>query len=688
MLRREGIRVKNDDRLKTVIFSGTTEGRELSDRLSDAGVPHTVCVATEYGEMMQHKGDHVLILEGRKDVTDMEALFDDGVKIVADATHPFATQVSENIKKAIGDRDIRYIRVLRECMEDKDYPDNVTLYDDIRGCFESAAGYEGNVLFTTGSKDIGLIREAFTDISRVYVRILPSVAAIEACEKAGIRNDHIIALHGPFNADTNLALIKQYDIACMVSKESGRTGGLDEKIKASVLAGIPCLLIRHPDEKCGVSADEAYKAITEDKFRTERTVKRHIHFDLIGMGMGSLDGMTCEAKKAVESADVIFGASRLIEPFGGVKKHDCYTAEDIAKVLAKADGDSVRAAVIYSGDIGLYSGATGFEGKIRELADSMGEYSLSFSRYPGISSVSALAARLGIDYSDAYIYSLHKKNEDKDYADAARKVLTREKSVLLLSSGDDVGALARALTDVHADVTITLAMRLSYDDEKIIELTLKEATKVQGKGLYIAYIKNNAIHRRPLIPYMEDEEFARNKTPMTKGMIRHEIVRLLNLKEGDVLYDVGSGTGSICIEAAALSDTLKVYSFEKDTDALDIQNKNIVKFGIRNIVVKEGEAPGTFARCDTPDSVFIGGSSGRLQDVLEHLKKTKKRIRVVITAVSIETMSEVSGLAADPAVSELKIEQISGSVAKELGDYHLMMSNNPVMIASFYLGGS
>ena len=193
--------------------------------------------------------------------------------------------------------------------------------------------------------------------------------------------------------------------------------------------------------------------------------------------------------------------------------------------------------------------------------------------------------------------------------------------------------------------------------------------------------------KKYLIPYIEDEEFIRDKTPMTKSLVRHEAIRLLKLKEGDVVFDVGSGTGSIAIEVARLSDTLQVYSYEKKEDAISLQKKNIEAFGCSNITLIGGIAPDSFVQEEEPDAVFIGGSTGRLFDILTYLKKCTKDIRVVITAISLETMNEIYELSKDEDVSNLDIRQISESRAQKVGEYHLMKAENAVMIASFDIGG-
>jgi len=188
-----------------------------------------------------------------------------------------------------------------------------------------------------------------------------------------------------------------------------------------------------------------------------------------------------------------------------------------------------------------------------------------------------------------------------------------------------------------------------------------------------------------LIPYYDDADFIRSNIPMTKALIRHESIRLLKLKPGCVMYDIGSGTGSIAIEAAALSETLNIYSIEKKPEAIALQNENINRFSAHNIIRIEGCAPEVLNGLPCPDAVFIGGSSGRLTDILNTLSASGKPIRVVVTAISLETISELNHLSERPDVSNMFIEQIGCSVVKPVGSYKLMQAENPVFLAAFDL---
>ncbi|MBQ9272148.1 MAG: precorrin-6Y C5,15-methyltransferase (decarboxylating) subunit CbiT [Mogibacterium sp.] len=190
-----------------------------------------------------------------------------------------------------------------------------------------------------------------------------------------------------------------------------------------------------------------------------------------------------------------------------------------------------------------------------------------------------------------------------------------------------------------------------------------------------------------LIKTFRDDDFIRGKVPMTKESVRHLSVIKLGLCEGDTVYDIGSGTGSIACEAAAQSGSLEVYAIEMKLEACDLIRQNAAKFGLSNIKVVEGKAPAAFDGLPAPSCAFIGGSSGNLKEILTSLSSVPKGVRVVINAVSLETMAEIQSVLKEFELRDLSIEQISVSKARELGSYHLMTAENPVMIASFTLGG-
>ena len=127
---------------------------------------------------------------------------------------------------------------------------------------------------------------------------------------------------------------------------------------------------------------------------------------------------------------------------------------------------------------------------------------------------------------------------------------------------------------------------------------------------------------------------------MTKGEVRQVSLCSLRLQKDSVLYDIGSGTGSIAVEAAHLSKGIKVYAIEKKEEAVALLAQNKEKFQVANMEIIRGTAPEACNGLEEPTHVFIGGSGGHLMEILEVLAAKKRRIRVVMNAISLETVAE------------------------------------------------
>lgn len=228
--------------MRVVIFGGTTEGRELSAKMAAMGAETVVCVATEYGKAVQEQVSGVQILSGRMDEKEMtEALA--GADLCIDATHPYARDASQNIRMAAKMANIPWHRLLRR---ESGLPPESVVVD----CAEDAArflqGREGNVLLTTGAKELAAF--SLVERQRLYPRVLPLPESLRACEKMEIPRGNIIAMQGPFSRELNAALIRQFSIRWLVTKDGGEAGGFAEKAEAAREMGTCLVVIRRPKE--------------------------------------------------------------------------------------------------------------------------------------------------------------------------------------------------------------------------------------------------------------------------------------------------------------------------------------------------------------------------------------------------------------------------------------------------------
>lgn len=234
--------------MKIVIFGGTTEGRELSKLLAEAGAAVTVCVATEYGEEEQGSVPGVAIRIGPLSTMEKQTLLCD-TDLCVDATHPYARHVSESVKAACEEANVEYIRLLRPACEAVD----ALVFDSAPETASWLKEREGRVLLTTGAKELSAYADL--DPERLIPRVLPSHEALNACEALGIPHRNIIAMQGPFSTELNIALIRQYAVRYIVSKDGGGPGGFPEKLQAAKETGAQLLVLRRPAES-GLGFDE------------------------------------------------------------------------------------------------------------------------------------------------------------------------------------------------------------------------------------------------------------------------------------------------------------------------------------------------------------------------------------------------------------------------------------------------
>ena len=216
-----------------------------------------VCVATEYGESLLPQGEYLELSHDRLDEKQMEEKMlqmEDG--LVIDATHPYAQVVTENIEAACERTGTAYLRVVRQESQRLEEEETITYVKSIREAVEYLEGTSGNILVTTGSKELASYTSLTDYQERIYARVLSLVEVVSSCASLGIEGKHLLCMQGPFSKEMNVALIHQFDIAWMVSKESGRAGGFLEKYQAAKETGCKMIVIGRPKEEHGVELEE------------------------------------------------------------------------------------------------------------------------------------------------------------------------------------------------------------------------------------------------------------------------------------------------------------------------------------------------------------------------------------------------------------------------------------------------
>lgn len=221
------------------------------------GYDVTVSVATPYGGTLAGEQPGLRVRVGRLDTAQMALLLaDGGFGAVIDATHPYAVEVSRNIRAACAAAQVRCVRLLRRESGAAGFGRFGTLAEAV-----AAAGRcPGNLLATTGSKEIGLYAAVPEFRSRVFARVLPVGGSIEACRAAGLDDAHIIAARGPFSTAQNLRDLRAHEIRLLVTKDGGGAGGFAEKLEAAKVCGVRVFVVRRPPDE-GLSYDEVLELL-------------------------------------------------------------------------------------------------------------------------------------------------------------------------------------------------------------------------------------------------------------------------------------------------------------------------------------------------------------------------------------------------------------------------------------------
>src|SRR5208283_4881198 len=176
-----------------------------------------------------------------------------------------------------------------------------------------------------------------------------------------------------------------------------------------------------------------------------------------------------------------------------------------------------------------------------------------------------------------------------------------------------------------------------------------------------------------------EDEISHSRELIKKDEVRAITIHKLRLPQAGVFWDIGSGSGSISIEAARLFPGLKVFAIEKNNEQVMNIKKNKIRFEASNIEIIEGVAPDVLKELPSPDRVFIGGSSGRLEEIISLLTKKMFSGIVIVNATKIETLAK-SIADMHNAGFRVDISQVSVSRTKAVDNGNYLSALNPVFI--------
>lgn len=408
---------------------------------------------------------------------------------------------------------------------------------------------------------------------------------------------------------------------------------------------------------------------------------------LLGCGLGT-QSLTLEALEALRGADLLFGAPRLLEEarslLGDTRAEffPYYTAREIGEVLNQA-APGLAAVVLLSGDSGFFSAGTA-------LSEAFADEDCRL--LPGISCLSGFFARLGLPWQEVAIQSLHgRRGNPVD-------LLRREKRVFFLLGKDEereqlltelcaagFGGCPAALgenlgLDSTADILRGSEGQQPGSRERIQRGKLEELRFAEPGSLAVLTVENPAADAR-VRTGLPDTAFIRGKVPMTKAEVRVLIMSKLALAPDDRAADIGAGTGSVTVEMALAAWKGRIYAIEREPEGLELIRRNLRAFQVGNVEIIDSEAPDKMETLPPLDAAFIGGSGGRLEAIVSVLCRNNPQIRLVLTAITLETLEEARHVLSAHGFA-IEITQLAVTRATEMGRYHLLRAENPIFLIS------
>lgn len=385
---------------------------------------------------------------------------------------------------------------------------------------------------------------------------------------------------------------------------------------------------------------------------------------IVGIGMSNKT-LTQEALDIIYESDVLIGTKRLLNEVSYLNKpsYDAFLADDVAKIIDDVDYENI--VVLVSGDVGFYSGA-------EKLVNVLNKFDIRL--IPGISSVSYFFAKSLLPWKDANLISCHGINTNIVSS-------VRRNNYTFTLTGNNIPYLQENLIKFgFEDLNVWVGENLGSNEEFVSSCKVKDLNNREYSSLTVLIIENPNFDSK--VPTgIPDSEFIRGKVPMTKSEVRAVCMSKLSISPKDIVYDIGCGTGSVTIEMALSAYDGNVFAFDKNEEAIDLLNQNCKKFHLDNVCSICGLAPECLKDFPIPDVVFIGGSSGNMDEIVSYLYSINGDVKFVITAVTIE-----SAMVALDALKNVNIDgdivQVAISKGKKVGDLHMLLAQNPIFIIS------
>jgi len=432
---------------------------------------------------------------------------------------------------------------------------------------------------------------------------------------------------------------------------------------------------------------------------------------VVGVGPGTREYLLPVAREVVLAAEVLVGGRNALTLFDSLGKEQRLIGRDLDGILEYIDDarQTKRVAVLLSGDPGFYS-------LLPRLQQRFGAGGISV--IPGISSLQLACARLGIKWDDLAVASVHGRG-----LDGLADIAGAERAAVLTEPRYPPAAVCRHLLEQGSRFRQAWVLTdLGLPGEGIAYGSLEETAGQQGMPLgsgnsilillqdeldpgqlpvgktpsgtssgtagnpiegAVSASEDPGAYLDVVTPGLPDKLFVQGAAAMSQEEVRALTLCKARLKRGMVVYEIGAGTGSWTVEAARLIAPGAVWAVEKNPAAAALVRANLQQFGIANVNLAEGDAPEACRGWPPADCILIGGSGGRLREILVAAGNwLRPGGRVVITAVTPETFSGAWQALQDEPWTEMETVMVSLARVAPRGIAQIWSGENPVFILS------
>ncbi len=393
---------------------------------------------------------------------------------------------------------------------------------------------------------------------------------------------------------------------------------------------------------------------------------------VIGAGIAGHEGFTRQALELIAQSELLFGTQRLLDLFPYYQGEKVVIDDDsMVGMVPRLDDCENRAVVLAAGDplffgIGRYL--------LRNLPDELIEF------LPNVTSVQYAFAKIREPWDDTVFISTHERGIE----DVVDRIVANDKAVVLTDSPSKPGQVGRELLSRRrSGYKAFVCENLGTDEEKIRVTDVRGLLELEVAPLnLLILIKEYEEDAALYVPTLgiPDDEFVSIKKLITKEEVRVITLAKLKLRHDMCLWDVGAGSGSICIEADHLLPNGRIFAIERNEECRHFIKENLQKFNTRNVTLIEGDAPACLDELPDPDRVFIGGSGGFLWEILDAVDmRLPVGGRIVMNAITLDTLTAANEFFGNAGY---QVEVVTVNIAKTRphSNYKMFEAYDPVYV--------